>query len=186
MFDPIIGMLREKWLKNNTPQKKLTAALLVFSLFATAIFFIVSGSAETSSDPLESTPLYFVGVLVKLIGVLLLIVIMAVLFRRWMYLGPQGKAGRLRQLRLLETVRLSPKQTLYLVAVGDQQLLIGATDQSISLLSPIESSFDTDTNALTPLSMQADGTQLKPGLDFGSLVQSFDSNPQAESFNGKE
>ena len=161
MFDPIIGI--QKWFKTSTPKTKLFAALLVISLLATGIFLIMSGATDISTDPMSSAPLYLAGVFVKLIGVLLLIVASAVLFRRWMHQGPQ--AGALRQLRLLETVRLSPKQALYLVAIGDQQLLIGATDQNISLLSPIEDSFTS-----TP----AGETQPQQSLDFGSLVQSLD------------
>jgi len=163
MFDPIIGI--QKWFKTSTPKTKLFAALLVISLLATGIFLIMSGATDISTDPMSSAPLYLAGVFVKLIGVLLLIVASAVLFRRWMHLGPQ--AGAIRQLRLLETVRLSPKQTLYLVAVGDQQLLIGATDQNISLLAPVEDSF-TATPASETLPQQS--------LDFGSLVQSINSD----------
>jgi flagellar protein FliO/FliZ len=163
MFDPITGI--QKWFKSSSPQKKLTAVLVVVSLLATGIFFVMSGAADASSDSMASTPFYLVGVLLKLIGVLLLIVVSAVLFRRWMHLGPQ--AGAVRQLRLLETVRLSPKQTLYLVAVGDQQLVIGATDQNISLLSPVEGGF---------IASQAEETQSQQGLDFGNLIQSLNSN----------
>jgi flagellar protein FliO/FliZ len=171
MFDPIIGI--QKWFKSSTPQKKLVAALLVISLLATGIFLIMSGASGISTDPMSSAPLYLAGVFVKLIGVLLLIVASAVLFRRWMHLEPKG--GAVRQLHLLETVRLSPKQTLYLVAVGDQQLLIGATDQNISLLSPVESSFSA---------AQAGESLPQKGLDFGSLVHSFNSDaPTAPQLN---
>jgi flagellar protein FliO/FliZ len=173
MFDPIPRL--QKWYKDSSPKQKLTAVLVLVSLLATGIFVWLSSGADASSDPLASTPLYLVGVLIKFIGVLLLIVVSALLYRRWMYLGPQS--GAARQLRLLETVRLSPKQVLYLVAVGDQQLLIGATDQNISLLSQLEGSF-----ASTP----AEGTQTQQGLDFGALVQSFNSNLPTAPHNGKE
>ena len=173
MFDRLTGI--QNWFKNSSPQKKLVAVLLVVSLMATGIFFIVSGGAEAPADPMASAPLYMLSVFVKLIGVLLLIVISAVLYRRWMHIGSQ--TGAARQLRLLETVRLSPKQTLYLVAVADQQLLIGATDQNISLLSQIDGSF-TGAQIEAPLP--------QPASDFDALVQSFNSNLPAVSLGGKE
>lgn len=173
MFDLFTGI--QKWFRDSTPQKKLTAVLLVTSVMATAIFLILSGSAESSSDPLENTPLYFTGVLVKLLGVLLLIVVLAVLYGRWMNLGPRANA--MRQLRLIETLRLSPRQALYLVAVGDQQILIGATDQTITLLSALDGEFPTTENGSMPP---------VPGLDFGSLVQSFHSNSPTDVPGDKE
>lgn len=167
MFDPFSSF--QKWLKNSTPRNKLVAALLVFSLLSTGILIMISSSSDATSDPMASTPLYFLSVFVKLIGVLLLIVACAVIYNRWMNVGP--KSGTDRQLHLLETVRLSPKQTLYLISVGDQQLLIGATDQNISLLTPVDGSFGAE---------QLSTVQSQQGLDFGSLVNSLNStNPSA-------
>ena len=173
MFDPVAGF--QKWLKNSTPRNKLFTALLVFSLLSTGILIMISSSADSAADPMAATPLYFLSVLVKLIGVLLLIVASAVIYRRWMNMNPQS--GSTRQLRLLETIRLSPRQALHLISVGDQQLLIGATDQNISLLSPVDSSFGAE---IVP------GTQPQPGLDFGSLVQSLNSNHPTAPASGDE
>jgi flagellar biosynthetic protein FliO len=46
--------------------------------------------------------------------------------------------GKRKQLAVLETARLSPRQALHLVQVGDQVLLIGATDQSLNCLLEVE------------------------------------------------
>jgi flagellar biosynthetic protein FliO len=159
MFNPTAFL--KKWLKTSTPRQKLTAGLLIFSLLATGALFALSSASETASDPLGSTPLYFAGVFIKLLGVLLLIVGSAVLFRRWTQFGPTGKTAR--QLRLLETVRLSPKQALHLVMIGDQQLLIGATDQSIALITHVEAS-------KIPTPVDTPATQ--PALDFSLVLQS--------------
>lgn len=149
----------KKWFETSTPRQKLTAGLLGFSLLATGLLLALGGASETSGGPLAATPLYFAGVFAKLVGVLLLIVACAILFRRWFQIGPQG--GAVRQLRLLETVRLSPRQAIHLVAVGDQQLLIGATDGSIALLTPVESRLN-----LAPV------PAARPDTDFGSLLHS--------------
>ena len=163
------------WYKNSSPQKKLMAALLLFFLLISVVIVLLGSSTGSSKDPQESTPLYFLGVMVKLIGVLLLIVLCAILLRRWTNLAV--KPGSVRQLRLLETVRLSPRQTLYLVALGDQQLLIGATDNNISLLSSVDDPFSP---AL------ADETHAQQNLDFGSLVGSMSTHLPSEDRDGKE
>ncbi len=92
--------------------------------------------AGEGGDATLSSPFFMLGVAVKLVGVLLLIIGGAVLLRKW-----QGKMpGRmnLRQVTVLESVRLSPRQALHLVKAGDRQLLIGATDQGIALISVVE------------------------------------------------
>ncbi len=160
---PLTDWLK-KWFETSSPRQKLVAALLGFSLLATAALVgLTGGSNAPASDPLASPGLYFAGVIIKLIGVLLLIVASAALLRRWMQPGSPGKTTR--QLHLLETVRLSPRQALHLVAIGDQRLLIGATDQSIALLAPVEGNFE-------PLA-----SETQPGLDFSTLIRSFSTQP---------
>lgn len=163
-------ILIKKWIDTANPKQKLTTALLAFSLFSTIALFAMNGSSKTASDPLESTPFYFVGVFAKLIGVLLLIVLSSVILRRWFQPGWNGRSTR--QLRLLETVRLSPKQAVHLVSIGDQQLLIGATDQNISLLTHVEQSL---------IETETDSVKAQQTLEFGSVLQVFNKQPSIES-----
>jgi flagellar biosynthetic protein FliO len=167
--------LVKKWFATSTPRQKLFAALLVLSLLATGGLLALGGSSGSSSDPMSSTPLYFFGVFVKLIGVLLLIVASGMLFRRFSNFSPAG--SRIRHLQLIETVRLSPKQSLHLVSVGGRQILIGATDQSIALITPVEGN-------LEPIPDEVSRPQ--PGPDFGSLLQSFNLRSSVNSDKGKE
>lgn len=169
----ILAWIR-KWLETSSKKQKLVASLLAFSLIATSALLAMGGGAATT-DPLGSTPFYFVSAFVKLLGVLLLIVGLSVIFRRWQHLGTNGKL--VRQMRLLETVRLSPKQSLHIVSIGGQKLLIGATDQNISLISHVEDSIEP-----API----EETQAQPGLDFGALMQSFNLNLSTENLKGKE
>ena len=152
----------KKWYAQSTPKQKLFAGLLTFSLFATGALISMGGAPDPAKDPLGWTPFYFVSAFVKLIAVLLLIVGSAVIVRRWVQPGTNGKPGR--QMRLVETIRLSPKQALHLVVIGDQKLLIGATDQNVALIMPIED------NAGLPSSAEA---PTQPALDFGSIIRSF-------------
>ncbi|MEI6290061.1 MAG: flagellar biosynthetic protein FliO, partial [Chloroflexota bacterium] len=149
------------WWANSTPRAKLVAGLLVFSLAATAVLFFMSGAADPSLDPKTPPVLYMAGVLIKLIAVLLLIFISAIIFRRWMNLGPQG--GISRQMHVIETLRLSPKQALHLVSIGDQQLLIGSTDTGISLLSQFEAG---------ELALPAGHTEQQNKVTFADIIHS--------------
>jgi flagellar biosynthetic protein FliO len=152
----------KKWIETSSRKQKWTAVLTIFGLVCTIILLSLDGGSQTTRDPLGSTPLYFAGALIKLLMVLLLMVIGAILARRWVQPGLRGKGAH--QMRLVETVRLSPKQALHLIAVGDQQLLIGATDQSIALITQVEANLDP-----APAEMTTPG----PALEFGSLLQTF-------------
>ena len=157
--------LFKRCLETSSKKQKWTAVLTVVGLLCTVALLSLNGSAETSRDPLGSTPLYFAGAFIKLVVVLLLIVVSAIFARRWLQPGIHGKS--VRQMRLVESVRLSPKQALHLVSIGDQQLLIGATDQNVTLISQVDVNFDP---------APADAPSSQPSPDFGSLLQSFNIN----------
>jgi flagellar biosynthetic protein FliO len=168
-MDKLVKLFRN-WLETSSQKQKLTAALLVFSVLCTLGLLALKGGSASASDPLESTPLYFIGVFVKMIVVLLLIVASSVIFRRWLQPGIRGKGTR--QVQLLETVRLSPKQALHLISVGDRQLLVGATDQGISLITQVEPKRESvEVELATP----------QPGKDFASLLQSMNMSTKDES-----
>lgn len=101
----------------------------------------LGGAAQsTAADPLSSGTLVL-DVFVKLGLVIALIYGALFAWRRWQG-GPAAVRGLFaapqRQLTLLETTRLSPRQALHLVRVGGQTWLIGATDQGIALLAEVE------------------------------------------------
>lgn len=58
------------------------------------------------------------------------------LLRRWQ--GGALGARPARQLAVLETTRLSPRQAVHLIQVGERTLLIGATDQAVTLLVEVQ------------------------------------------------
>lgn len=159
-MDKLLPVLKN-WIETSSLKQKWTAALFVFSILCTLGLLALKGMSPASGNPLETTPLYFLSVFVKLILVLLLIFVSSVVFRRWLQPGFTGKKNR--QVQLLETVRLSPKQALHLISVGDQQLLVGATDQGISLITQVELDLDAVENE--PVSAS--------GTDFSSVLQTF-------------
>jgi len=166
--------LLKKWIENSSPRQKLFVSLLAFSLLATGALLSL-GDTNVTGDPLTSTPFYYVSAFVKLIAVLLLIVGSSVIFRKWLQPGMSGRSNK--QMRLVETIRLSPKQSLHLVVVGDQKLLIGATDQNVSLITPVEE---------TLLPLTAEDSQVQPGFDFSSMIRSFNLSTPLEAAKGKE
>ncbi|MBI3762805.1 MAG: FliO/MopB family protein [Chloroflexi bacterium] len=101
-------------------------------------------------------------VVVKLGLVLALIYASLYLLRRW-----QGGAlaSARRQLAVLETARLSPRQSLHLVRVSTNSLtrvwLIGATDQAVTLLSEVSHSQPASPETKLSVSEEAGQT---PGL----------------------
>lgn len=151
----------KRWLETSSRKQKWTAVLTVIGLLCTIALLSVNGGSQPSRDPLGSTPLYFAGAFIKLFIVLLLIVVCAILARRWLQPGIDGKT--VHQMHLMESLRLSPKQALHLISVGDQHFLIGATDQNVAVIAQVESGAET---ALV------EASNAQPGLDFGAVLQS--------------
>jgi flagellar biosynthetic protein FliO len=125
-----------------------------------AVILLLTGgpskSAGDISDPFGNSFAILVDIILKLGLVVILIFISALVYRRW---RPGGPSGNLHQLGLLETLSLGPKRTLYIVKAGDQQLLIGATDQSISLISELAPIADSASlSSQTPSSQPPDLT----------------------------
>ena len=123
-----------KWWEKSSKQQRTLAVLFAIGILATGMLLLISGAPASQNDTIGSS-LYYAGVMVKLVGVLLLIVGIGIVARRW-----QTRSGNIpgHQLKVVESVRLSPKQVLHVVTVGERRLLIGATDQAISVLSELE------------------------------------------------
>jgi flagellar biosynthetic protein FliO len=160
----------KKWLETSSQKQKYTVALFAFGILSTFGLMLMKGSSGTMDDPLQTSPFYFIGVFAKLAVVLLLILACSVFIRRWSQPGLKGR--KKQQMQVIETVRLSPKQAIHIVTVGDRQLLIGATDQNVSLLTAV----DLD---LKPVDAPIAVPEAK--TDFGSLLQAFNFRSTAET-----
>jgi flagellar protein FliO/FliZ len=112
-----------------------------------------------AATPLDTLGMLF-SVTFKLALVLLLAYVCLLVFKRWRGRMPGLPA---RQLQLLETTRLSARQAVHLVKVGEQTLLIGATDQNISLL------VEVDPDGLTQAA-SAPATSAAAPADFGNWL----------------
>jgi flagellar biosynthetic protein FliO len=161
-MDNLIVSIR-KWWEKSSKQQRTLAVLFSVGILATGMLLMVSGEPGVQGDSIGSS-LYYMGVMVKLVGVLLLIVGGAVLLRRFQ-LRSSGLFGR--QLKLIETVRLAPKQALHLVQIGERKLLIGATDNAISLLAEMP---DQPAPAEAVQPVVAEVAEKK---SFGEVMQSY-------------
>ncbi|GAP09694.1 flagellar biosynthetic protein FliO [Bellilinea caldifistulae] len=149
----------QQWFAAASRKQKIQAVLLLVGVLA-SFGLVISGGAAPQQPADEPSTLYFAGVVVKLIGVLLLIVGCGVIVMRWAR-NPR-RLSRGGQMMVVETIRLSPKQALHLVRVGGQQFLVGATDQNISLISQVELADPADDEQPIPI-----------GQDFNRLLQGF-------------
>lgn len=149
----------KQWYAVASRRQKVQAGLLALSLIACLALALNEGPAPQNTVG-EFSSLYFVGVVIKLGVVLLMIVGFGALVMRWAR-NPH-RFGRGGQMKVAESIRLSPKQALHLVQVGNQYFLVGATDQNIGLISEV--------NLPTP----AEEEQSIPiGQDFSHLLQGF-------------
>lgn len=88
-------------------------------------------------DPLADTSLTWLAVSVFLkLGLVLVLMYACLYVIRRLKFNTKGLSHR--QLVILETLHLSPRQKLHLVQVGNKVLLIGATDDNLSVLGNVE------------------------------------------------
>jgi flagellar biogenesis protein FliO len=109
------------------------------ALVAILLIGRLAGSAHpdqsAAGSALPNTTLLAFDAVAKL-GVVLALFFMGVYaWRGWRKFLPNQPV---RRITLVETTRLSQRQALHLVRVGGQLLLIGATDQGLSLLTEVE------------------------------------------------
>jgi len=133
-----------RWWKSASTQARWVAGIVLFSLICTAALLLLSdlGAAslpgtgvESSSAVSDPSPWFYLDAFLKLLFVIGLFIGGAIVARH--YSGKKIFRDPSRQLEVLETVRLSPRQALHLVRVGERSILIGATDQSFSLLKDL-------------------------------------------------
>ena len=146
MQDPLPGRPGGGWTRWLKKAKALpqwvwyTLALLGMGIFLSIFNFDTLQPAPApgaAGDSSLNTIWLAMSVFFKLGLVLVMIWVAALLFRRWRLAA--GGFGSDRQIKVVETVHLSPRRALHLVRAGGQVMLIGATDQSVTLISELES-----------------------------------------------
>lgn len=139
--------------------KTLQIGLWIMGIFVLlGLVWVVGGAGSRPADPLvqgstmnDDTGKMLVDAFIKLMVVLVLIYVVFLFLRRWQ----TGKVVTHRKrLSIAETLRLSPRQSICLVRVGSRELLVGVTDQNMSLLSEVDpEELDAVTPQEAPLAM---------------------------------
>ncbi len=86
------------------------------------------------SDAVASVSM-FIDITVKL-GVVLLIIFISLNLMRWLQNRSVGQV--VRELSIRESIRLSQRQAIHIISVGSKEILVGATDQSITYLADLD------------------------------------------------
>ncbi len=115
----------------------LTVGVIV--VLGVAMFLLIEPKTDTPVN--NPTSLAF-EVFLKLGVVVLLIIGLAIILRRWQ---SKSHLDQTKLVSVLETVHLSPHQTLYLINVDGQRLLLGATDQNITNLIQVATTDSKET-----------------------------------------
>jgi flagellar biosynthetic protein FliO len=108
--------------------------LLAFVAVGLAISSTPAPASASAGDPFNNPTGLALDVFFKMGIVVVFIIGAALLLRRW-----QGGSwrGSQHQVSVVETIHLTPRRAIHLIQVGDRQLLIGATDQAVTLLSEV-------------------------------------------------
>lgn len=93
-------------------------------------------SADQAVGPLEVPTMAIVKTICALIVVLFAMYAGVYLLKRFMGRHGRGEGG-VSTLEVLETTHLGPKKSVSLIRVGDRSVLVGVTDQQISVLSEL-------------------------------------------------
>ncbi|MCE1253009.1 MAG: flagellar biosynthetic protein FliO [Anaerolineae bacterium] len=157
--------------------------LLPYIISALLLFAVLIGSylASRSADQTAATALQnnnlglseapstfdiTLDVILKIFFVFGLIYACFALLRMWQKKQPGQVQSR---LKIIETVRPSARQTFYLVRVDSQEFLVGATDQSMNLISEIEAGFSEENDVVSGLAENKDKTM--DGRSFSEILQ---------------
>ena len=107
------------------------------TLVAIVLASALGNSTPVETSPFEANPVWTtISFIIKLAVVIGLIYVVMFFAQRW---RGSMKIISNNKINLLETFRLSPKQSLHLIKVGEDVMLLGATDQGINLISNIDS-----------------------------------------------
>lgn len=175
------GKMLLQWWRNASVRARWFAGIVIFSSLCTVALVLVSDSVGStpadSTAGLEFTPWDMLGVTAKLLFVLALIAGSAVALRK--FTGKQSLRRTRARIEVVETVRISPRQALHVVRAGSRYLLVGATDQALSLITDLGSDYQAE--ALQPAATEPAATMPAAIMPAGaSILQS--EPPQTKAF----
>lgn len=130
--------LYQKWIDWFKNQSRLVQVIVIVAACVILVVGIWLSSMNVPTDSTAATvdsSAWMVGVFLKMLLVILLIVGLAIVARRWM-INPGMTHSK--QLKIVETLSLNPKRAVHVIQWNEQIFLVGATDQNITLLSELD------------------------------------------------
>ena len=108
---------------------------------------IGAAQPELVSNGFFSSAGFVFSVIFKLGIVILLIYVSLYTLRKWQ-LGKMDPTTKTMQV--IETIHLTPHQSLHLVQIASREILIGATDQALTLLGEVEKQAFSPEELISP------------------------------------
>lgn len=129
----------------NDPAKKRNAITAVVGSIILILFvaiYLLSSQTKTTSTVMKDDSLFAMDTTGLVVNVFLrtaivfgLMFLFFALLKKW-----QGRkiTSPQKRMAVVESIRLSPKQAIHLIKVGNREFLVGATDQNMNLISELE------------------------------------------------
>lgn len=105
--------------------------ILVFGMSSMVLLQSTPQGEESSFFPLVDQAGLVMKFVLQFLFVILLIYVSLNLFRRWQ----TGEVVNQKNMKVVETLHLTPQRALYIVKIAKKTMVIGATDQNINLLT---------------------------------------------------
>jgi flagellar biosynthetic protein FliO len=138
-LDSLLSRLRE--------QKGMTTWIWIVVLFVIlgigTLMGTPFGRPENSDQtimPVFGSTGQLISIFLKWMAVIGLMYVAFIFLKRWM---PGQTNQQLKQLAIIERLALSQRQAILLVRVGNRKVLLGATDQSISMITELKEGDET-------------------------------------------
>lgn len=97
--------------------------------------------------------------------------------QRWR--GEAPRRASHRRMRIVESLAVGPQRHVHLVAVGDQQYLIGVTPQAVTFLTSVHESPHSDEDG--PNRMSVTDEQAMTGTEFESFLEEAEGGTPREA-----
>lgn len=110
--------------------------------------WVVPGDETTARPGMFESFGGAVSTLFRVLLVFGLLFLTMIVLQRWKGGGASPAA---RRMKLLETLHLSPRQSIYLVRVGEQEFLVSGTDNGMHMLAELEPTADKPGEKFAPL-----------------------------------
>lgn len=150
-------------------QEKKAAPGPVRGADETTFVFTDNGSESQPEAPVRNGAIFGIWDFIRMILVLVLVIALIYGFFYLLKKLSAPKDGGLDLVRVLETRNLSGNRNLHLVEVGNQILLVGSSENGVTLISEV-----TDKETVDGIKLrESEAASAVPGKNFADLLKGF-------------